>query len=181
MLKLVSTEQINIESIMEFYNSYDYNSIPSEGKILLTEGVEKFLKEPIDNSETYYLIDTENESYVLGYCKLNDIDCSESHDIGNVSYEVRPNERRKGYGTAMLGLLLEICSNKGQEWVCVSSKKGNEASRKIIESHGGMFEYEFYDELEGEGLKYWIWVTPIFAKRVISGVKTFRKEFDRNR
>ena len=50
--------------------------------------------------------------------------------------------------------------------VCVSCGKGNIPSQKIILKHNGIFEKEFYDDFEGDGLKYWIKLKPKFSNKI---------------
>ena len=180
MLKLIHAPEMNIESATDFYNSYTPGDRPLAGYELAVYGEEKYLEYvSSDYTKHYYLVDSDNEDYILGYCTLNDDNCRGWNDVGNISYDVRPTERRKRYGSAMLELLLDVCCEEGRKWVCVSSEKGNVASQKIIESHGGIFEKEFYDDFEGAGLKYWIKVRPKVPNRAKRLVKLFKKEMER--
>ena len=62
--------------------------------------------------------------------------------------------------------MLEKCEEIGMSEVCVSCKKSNYASQKIILNNNGKFEKEFYDDFEGFGLKYWIKLNPKVINRV---------------
>ena len=82
------------------------------------------------------------------------------HYGGNIGYSVRPSERQKGYATEMLGLILPICRDWGEEKVLVVCDKVNEASRRTNLHKGGVLENEVED-LSGDGepeiiQRYWI-------------------------
>ena len=69
-------------------------------------------------------------------------------DFGNSGYSVRPTERRKGYATRMLAMLLDIAKQSGMTELHLSVEKTNEPSIKTIVKNGGVYERSF--EFEGE-------------------------------
>lgn len=76
---------------------------------------------------------------------------------GHIGYSVRPNERRKGYATRMLGDALPHCKELGLERVLVTCAENNEGSRKTILTHGGEYESTVFCPFENEQLqRYWI-------------------------
>ena len=79
---------------------------------------------------------------------------------GNIGYSIRPVERRKGYGSEMLGLILPICREFGENRVLLTCDKGNEASQRTILKNGGVLENEVADTvgLSKSGIiqRYWI-------------------------
>jgi predicted acetyltransferase len=76
---------------------------------------------------------------------------------GHIGYDIRPSQRRKGYGTLALKLGLEKAYDLGVKKVLVTCDVTNVGSNKIIVENGGVFE----DELPlGDGKvgknRYWI-------------------------
>ncbi len=69
-------------------------------------------------------------------------------DFGNSGYSVRPSERRKGYATEMLGLVLNRAKEIGLETFQLSVERTNEPSIKTIVKNGGKYERSF--TFEGE-------------------------------
>ncbi|MBR6851832.1 MAG: GNAT family N-acetyltransferase [Lachnospiraceae bacterium] len=97
-------------------------------------------------TDTYFAFD-ENDR-IIGIIdlrhELNDF----LKDFGNSGYSVRPTERRKGYATQMLKLILERAHQIGIEKIQLSVERSNEASVKTILKNGGKYERSF--TFEGE-------------------------------
>lgn len=70
---------------------------------------------------------------------------------GHIGYDVRPSARRRGHATAMLKEALPWCSRLGIDPALVTCDAGNEASRRVIEHAGGVFE----DQRDVK-LRYWV-------------------------
>ena len=74
---------------------------------------------------------------------------------GHIGDGVRPLERGKGIGTAMVGLALEECRKLGIDRVLMVCDSDNVASAKTIIRNGGVME----NEIEVDGFleqRYWI-------------------------
>jgi predicted acetyltransferase len=59
---------------------------------------------------------------------------------GNIGYEIRPTQRRKGYGKLILRLGLEKAKEINLKRVLVTCDDTNIGSAKIIEANGGILE-----------------------------------------
>ena len=66
---------------------------------------------------------------------------------GHIGYDVRPSERRQGYGTALLALTLEKARERGLDEVLVTCDTDNVPSVRVIEKNGG--------RLLGQGVSEW--------------------------
>jgi predicted acetyltransferase len=76
---------------------------------------------------------------------------------GHIGYDVRPDERRKGYGTRVLALTLEMARARSIGRVLVTCEKHNVASARIIGRNGGVFANESVLPRTGQvEQRYWI-------------------------
>ncbi len=76
---------------------------------------------------------------------------------GNIGYEVRPDERKKGYATQMLHLALDECRQLKIDKVLLGCNKENIASARTIQKNGGVLENEIFDQESGKVIqRYWI-------------------------
>lgn len=75
-------------------------------------------------------------------------------DFGNSGYSVRPSERRKGYATEMLRLIIERAAEMGLGKLQLSVERTNEPSVKTILKNGGKYERSF--TFEGEDADVYI-------------------------
>ncbi|MCQ5387180.1 GNAT family N-acetyltransferase [Hungatella hathewayi] len=74
---------------------------------------------------------------------------------GHIGDGIRPDERRKGYATAMIALALEECKKLGITRVLMCCDKNNIGSAKSIIKNGGVLENEIEEDGHIEQ-RYWI-------------------------
>ena len=75
---------------------------------------------------------------------------------GHIGYSVRKSERRKGYGKKMLNYTSEFLFSLGLEKILITCDKNNIASKRTIESCGGILENEVVEKSRTT-LRYWIY------------------------
>ena len=75
---------------------------------------------------------------------------------GHIGYSVRKSERRKGYAKKMLNYTSKFLFSLGLEKILITCDKNNVASKRTIESCGGILENEVIEE-NRTTLRYWIY------------------------
>ena len=58
---------------------------------------------------------------------------------GHIGYDVRPEERNRGYATRMLAMALEKARARGLTWVLLTVDPENTPSIRVIEKNGGKY------------------------------------------
>jgi predicted acetyltransferase len=104
-------------------------------------------------NENWVLTDTffavrKRDNKILGIIDLRHTLNDFLKDFGNCGYSVRPSERRKGYATEMLRLLIGVAKEAGLQELHISVEKSNVASIKVIQKNGGVYERSFIYENE---------------------------------
>lgn len=110
-------------------------------------------------ASTYFAVRVSDEN-VVGCIELRHT-LNESLAVigGHIGFSVVPAERRKGYATKMLKLMLPEAKKAGLDKVLLTCDTDNIASYKTVEACGGVKEQEEPYELDGElYYKYWITV-----------------------
>lgn len=107
--------------------------------------------------KTLYLAIRESDNRLVG---MIDLRHHIEHPIlqrwgGHIGYNIRPADRRKGYGKEMLRLCLEKARELGLTRVLITCREGNIASEKIILANGGVYE-STVDTENGPIRRFWI-------------------------
>lgn len=139
---------------------FDNGETTINGSELLdqTDSYDEWLKSVTDNTspdtadpswvvtDTFFAFDEDDR--IVGIIdlrhELNDF----LKDFGNSGYSVRPSQRRKGYATEMLRLIIEHARRIGMDKLQLSVERSNEASVKTITKNGGKYERSFIFESE---------------------------------
>lgn len=96
-------------------------------------------------SDTFILV-RKNDNRVVGIINLRYYLNEFLYNYGgNIGYNVRPSERRKGYNLYQLKRVLEICKKRGMDKVLITCDKENIASSKSIIKCGGILDNEIID------------------------------------
>ena len=154
------TKEYESEALAFKQEFFDSGETTINGSELLDQmdSYDEWLKSVTDNispdtvnlewvvTDTYFAFDEDDN--IVGIIdlrhELNDF----LKDFGNSGYSVRPSQRRKGYATEMLKLIIERARQIGMDKLQLSVKTSNEASVKTITKNGGLYERSF--SFEGE-------------------------------
>ena len=104
---------------------------------------------------TFFCLDEEQDRFVGAVNIRHYLNDRLLLNVGHIGDGVRPLERGKGIGTAMVGLALEECRKLGIRRVLMVCDRDNLASAKTIIRNGGVME----NEIEVDGFleqRYWI-------------------------
>lgn len=88
-----------------------------------------------------------NDDHVVGlHCVRDNMDAEKLKDLGgNISYMIRPSERRKGYNKINMYLALKECAKRGLSVITLVSEEENRAAARSIRAMGGRLVTTFYD------------------------------------
>lgn len=161
------------EMALEFLNAND--EYPFEGVSDLKKVLEKSFEEYYNNLETnkhideinpnwanqttYVLADENNHIYGLANLR-HELKGKLIEIGGHVGYGIRPSERKKGYATIQLGMLLEKINELGIEQALITCRENNIGSKKTMEKfighsdtlvpsmHEGIMEYRYWIDVQ---------------------------------
>lgn len=156
MIKLIRPSKEHEKKALAFKKEFfDNGENTINGSELLdqTDSYESWLQAVTNNTskatvnpewvvtDTYFAID-ENER-IVGVIDFRHELKGFLKDFGNSGYSVRPSERKKGYATQMLSLILERAKETGLKSFQLSAEKSNTPSIKTIIKNGGKYSRSF--------------------------------------
>jgi predicted acetyltransferase len=106
--------------------------------------------------DTYWLV--RDGTTVLGTVALRHYLTPALEDVGgHIGYNIRPSERRKGYGARILAIVLERARARGLDRVLLTCDTDNIASARIIEKNGGVLASQGVSPISQTYVsRYWI-------------------------
>lgn len=109
-------------------------------------------------STTSYFVIDENDKLIGAASLRHYLTIKGLNSWGHCGYGVRPIERKKGYGTEILKLLLNEAKNKKIYKVLIGAHKSNIGSCKVIENCNGILENTIPDpdDINKQINRYWI-------------------------
>lgn len=168
MLKIVKYNEISEEKYIDYIKEWemtDERITPKSSArknrsfedmlyFWMFEGTEEIREHGFVPSTQYFLVDDTGRIYGASHLRheLND-------DLmaygGHIGYGIRPSERRKGYSTLMLKLMLDMLRDKGYKRILITCDDDNIGSARTIEKNGGILENKVPND-HGIGRRYWI-------------------------
>lgn len=150
-----------VDAFEEAGEGYPYNNIP-----LARKDWEMFVAELRDEEQginlppgivpqwTYVLLDG---ATVVGEIRFRPDTAPpfrDGHD--HIGYNIRPGYRQRGYGTFMLGRVLDQARELRLDGVSLTVVGDNAASKRLIAKHGGQVAEQYADEAGRIVSVYWI-------------------------
>lgn len=104
---------------------------------------------------TFFCLDTDRNIFVGAVNIRHRLNAGLLRSGGHIGDGIRPSERGKGLGTAMIALALAECDKLGIKDVLMCCDDDNIASARTIEKNGGVLENKVTDD-DGTVRRYWI-------------------------
>ncbi len=100
-------------------------------------------------TSSFWLIDEREE--MIGAIRIrHHVNSTELEAAGHIGYEIRSDSQGRGYGKILLRLGLDQAKKMGLSEVLITCDADNGASKRLIESVGGVFLKELPDPDSGE-------------------------------
>lgn len=108
-------------------------------------------------ASTYFTV-RQSDGKIVGSIQLrHQLSKALEQSGGHIGYGICPSERKKGYATQQLNLVLQIARKIGLSRVLITCDADNTASAKTAIRCGGVLSWEGYSEEDDTVIqKYWI-------------------------
>lgn len=132
MLQLIESEDHRFNNPVRNHSYADYQNWLQKCRL---ESQPDFGNEVIVPQTTFWLL-ADNHPVGIGRIRHRLTDRLKK-DGGNIAYAISMNERERGYGSKLLGLLLEEAVKMGLTSVLITVHRDNIASQKVVLKNGG--------------------------------------------
>lgn len=155
--------QSYLEALKEFHSEgwnleFRYNEIASDFEKFTKSLRDKKNERTASRVPETYLWAVEAEQFIGRISIRHELNQNLLKIGGHIGYEVRPTERKKGYGLLMLQMALPIARKLGIKKALLTCDDTNIPSIRIIESCGGQLE-NVLDLKDGSTPKRRYWIT----------------------
>ncbi len=163
LVKLTNEYEKQLKEMMDEWTATDEKIIPSVLTVNDYHDFEFYKNHLCRDKEnngmvpetTYFCLDLDRNIFVGAITIRHYLTEKLKYNGGHIGDGIRPSERRKGYGSAMIGLALKEANKMGITKVLMCCNKRNIASAKSIMHNGGKLENEVdIDEIIIQ--RYWI-------------------------
>ena len=167
-LKLVKPREQHKQKILAYRDAFLETStvIPGSASLHELPIVEWYERVQLDlanprwgrvPASQYMSIDSETED-IIGMIQLrHELNEDLENYGGHIGYSVHPSHRKQGHATTMVKLCLDKAKRIGIPRVLIVCDVNNEASARVIEKSGGIFEDIRTDPSDGTSQRrYWI-------------------------
>lgn len=117
---------------LESWNKFQNTNWPGKLHYITTE------ENKIGQLNIYYLIENGKMIGRIYIYLQPELLPKDKHDGSHISYQIIPSKRKQGYGSKLLHLGIEKCSELGLKEVIVSCLEENVGSAKVIENNYGV-------------------------------------------
>lgn len=110
------------------------------------------------SSTTSYFVIDENDRLIGATSLRHYLTMSGYNTWGHIGYGVRPTERRKGFGTYMLKMMLKEARDRKMHHILIACHTSNTGSVRVIENCNGKLDKTMHDpDNPNETIcQYWI-------------------------
>jgi len=167
-MKLVKFNEVNENQYIDYVNEWEEKgeiitpfSSRRNGRTFeemmhhwVYEGTDTIRGQGYVPATLYFMIN--DDGYIVGAAHLrHELNDDLREYGGHIGYGIRPSERRKGYATLQLKMMLDLLRVKGYTNIMITCDDDNIGSFRTIEKNGGVLKDKVQNR-NGMGRRYWI-------------------------